>query len=131
MIPGHVRGNRILVERETRLLSRVRHLNGQRLRFLLKRRVVVIRHQLVTEIHSLHCGAGEDFIATQNRGERLSEVRVERVNDRIEGGIGPSEPHEDGEGSVTHALAEGHHAVEYEKRQPAEHKHPHNDGECL
>ncbi len=91
----------------------------------------MIRHQLVTEIHSLHCGAGENFIATQNRGERLPEVRVKRVNDGIEGGIGPSEPHEDGEGSVADALAEGHHAVKHEERQPAEHKHPHNDRECF
>lgn len=131
VISGHVRGNRILIERETRLLSRVRDLDGQRLRFLLKCRVVVIGHQLVTEIHRLHVCAGKNFIATQNRGERLPEVRVKRVDDGIEGGIGPSEPHEDGERSVTHALAEGHHAVEHEKRQPAEHEDPHNDRECF
>lgn len=106
---------------------------------LLQRGVVVIGHQLVAEVHRLHRRGGAASVAAQDGGEGLPEVRVERVNDRVQGRVGPAEPHEDAESGVADArrgsrlvrVAERHHAVQDKKRQPAKHKHPHDDGQRL
>ncbi len=98
--------------------------------------VVMIGHQLVGEVHRLHRRRRAEPVAAQNSAEGFAEIRVERVDDRVERWIGPSEPHEDVKSCAAHAqrvsksvqVTERHDAVEDEKGQPAEHKHPHDDG---
>lgn len=81
-------------------------------------------------------------VAAQKDGEGLAEVCVEGVDDGVEGGICPTEPHKHVEGSGADAgefcgpvwqvdLTERNHAVQDEEGQPAAHKHTHDDRECL
>lgn len=112
---------------------------GSRDGLLLQSGVVVVGNQLVAEIHRLHRGRGAELTAAQNGGKGLPEVCVEGVNDRVQGRVGPAEPHEDIEGGVADArrlsrfvhLTKGNHAVQDEEGQPAEHEHTHDDGQRL
>ena len=79
-------------------------------------------------------------VAAQQDGEGLTEICIEGIDDGVEGGISPAEPHEHVKGGGADAgeslpsawlLAEGNHAVENEEREPAAHKHPHDHREGL
>lgn len=79
-------------------------------------------------------------MTAQQDGEGLAEICIEGIDDGVEGGISPSEPHEHVKRGGADAweilpaarlLAEGHHAVEDEEREPAAYKHAHDHGECL
>lgn len=83
-------------------------------------------------------GPRAEAVAAQQGGESPAEVCVEGVDDRVERGVGPAEPHEDVEGGGADAgggrrlsLAERNNAVEDEERQPAADKYPHDDRQGL
>lgn len=85
---------------------------------------------------------GAEPVAAQQGGECLAEISVEGINDGVEGRIGPSKPYKNIKGGGINAeslcslgrlggLAEGNHAVQHKKWQPAAHKHPHDHREGL
>lgn len=85
---------------------------------------------------------GAEPVAAQQGGECLAEISVEGINDGVEGRIGPSKPYKNIKGGGVNAeslcslgrlggLAEGNHAVQHKKWQPAAHKHPHDHRESL
>ena len=148
MVPGFIRNAGDVIKVVLKVSSRARSCRsraGARSRpgaqhgagLLLQGGVVVIRNQLVAEVHRLHRGAGAEPVAAQDGGEGLPEVRVEGVDDGVQGGVGPAEPHEDAEGGVADArsrcvrVTERNHAVQDEEREPAEHEHAHDDGQGL
>lgn len=77
-------------------------------------------------------------VAAQQDGEGLAEVSVEGIDDGVERGVCPAEPHKHIEGGGADTgevsgtvrqvrLTEWHHAVKDKEGQPAAHKHSHDD----
>ncbi|KAI7801366.1 putative D1B dopamine receptor, partial [Triplophysa rosa] len=108
----------------------------------MEQRVLVIGHELVADVDRFHRSTGAAVPTAQQTGETLAELGVERVNDGVERGVGPAEPHEHVERGLADAretrarsagrfVAERNHAVENEEGQPAAHEHAHDDGQSL
>lgn len=77
--PAHQNAARRGTERGALMQGR-----GRGRRLLVERGVMVVRHQLVTEVDGFHGGAGEEAVAAQDGGEGFSEVVVEGVDDGVE-----------------------------------------------
>ena len=95
--------------------------------FLVDEGVLVIWDQLVTNVYRFHRRVGAEVATAQEAGEGLPELGVEGVDDGVEGGVGPAEPHEDVESRLADArqprvpvcgwpVAERDHAVQDEER---------------
>lgn len=98
------------------------------------------RATVVVDTHNLYrVAAWAESMAAQQNGERLSEVSIEGIDDRVERGVGPTEPDKDIEGGGTDAqevralvgVTERNHAVQDEEGQPTAHENAHDDREGL
>jgi len=101
----------------------------------------VVGDQVVAEVDRLHHVVGAKVFTAQDGDESPPEVRIEGVDDGIEGRVGPPDPNKGVENGLADArqlswfvpggITKGHHAVEHKERQPAEDKDAHDDGEGL
>ncbi len=98
------------------------------------------RATVVVDTHNLYrVAARAESMAAQQDGERLSEVSIEGIDDRVERRVGPTEPDKDIEGGGTDAqdvralvgVTERNHAVQDEEGQPTAHENAHDDREGL
>lgn len=129
------------------ILLRARHRMGNQvdtvLHFLQGASGIVGGYTIV-DGDCLHRVAVTESVAAQQGGESLAEVRVEGVDDGVEGGVGPAEPNKHIESAATDAgqggcraagvglcLTKGHDAIQDKEWQPAAHEHPHDDRQGL
>lgn len=110
----------------------------------VQRAVLPHLSHLVARHRRLRRGAAASSPApAQQAQEGLSEVRVERIDDRVEGRIAPADPHEDVERFLADAVGappdvqrpwswtEGQSAVQDKEWQPAADKHTHDDAQSF
>lgn len=111
-------------------------------RLQVQRAILLHLSDLVARHRSLHrCAAAS--AAPQQAQEGVSEVRVERIDDRVEGRIAPADPHEDIESFFTDTVraplasrglwsgTEGHSAVQDKEWQPAADKNAYNNAQSF
>lgn len=94
----------------------------------------VIRDELVVDVEGdrlVAAPAPHGVVRGEDALERLPELRVEyRVDDRVEGRIGVTQPREDLERDLRYArLAERRHDVDAEERHPAYEEDAHDDAD--